>query len=94
MGEVPTMGPGSGIWDQRFRVSDEDRTKWGSMGIAGFAYGVARTTIGLLLLEYAAWTVAATGDREAVAAAARWCERPLAAFEKGEGPVPSPVTID
>jgi len=59
-----------------------------------FAYGVARTTIGLLLLEYAAWTVAATGDREAVAAAARWCERPLAAFEKGEGPVPSPVTID
>jgi putative acyl-CoA dehydrogenase len=59
-----------------------------------FAYGMARTTIGLLLLEYAAWTVVANGDREAVAAATRWCERPLAAFEKSDGPVPSPVTID
>src|ERR1017187_2754497 len=29
MGEVPTMGPGSGIGVMRFRVSDEDRTKWG-----------------------------------------------------------------
>ena len=26
MGDVPTMGPGSGIGVRRFRVSDEDRT--------------------------------------------------------------------
>lgn len=57
-----------------------------------FGYGVARTTIGLLLLEYAAWTVATNGDRDAVTAAARWCGRPLAVFEE-DAPVPSPLTI-
>lgn len=59
----------------------------------GFSYGVARTTIGLLLLEYAAWTLSADGDRHAVLAATRWCERPLTAWEKDEGPVPSPMII-
>lgn len=58
-----------------------------------FAYGVARTTIGLLLLEYAAWTLATNEDRDAVTAAAHWCGRPLAAFENDDGPAPSPMTV-
>jgi hypothetical protein len=57
-----------------------------------FAYAIARTTTALLLLEYADWTLRGNGDRDAVLAAMRWCERPLAP-EKDEGPLPSPMII-
>ena len=74
------------------RIQREGRD-FGEAHARAFAYAVARTTIGLLLIEYAAWTLSADGDRHAVVAATRWCERPLTAGENDEGPVPSPMII-
>lgn len=58
-----------------------------------FAYGVARTTAALLLLEYAALSSAQASDRSAVVAATRWCARDLTTLDEAEGPVPSPMLI-
>ena len=74
------------------RIQREGR-EFGEAHARAFAFAVARTTIGVLLLEYAAWTLSADGDRHAVAAAARWCERQLTAWDKEEEPVPSPMII-
>ena len=70
-----------------------ERRDFGEAHARAFAYAIARTTIGLLLLEYAIWTLSADGDRDAVLAATQWCERPLTAWDNEEGPVPSPMII-
>jgi len=58
-----------------------------------FAYAIARTMAGLLLLEHADWSIAAGESTAAVTAATRWCARDLARLEDDEGPVPSPMFI-
>ncbi len=58
-----------------------------------FAYAIARTMAGLLLLEHADWSIAAGQSTAAVTAATRWCARDLARLEDDEGPVPSPMLI-
>jgi alkylation response protein AidB-like acyl-CoA dehydrogenase len=58
-----------------------------------FSYAVARSAAGLILLEYAQWSIAAGGDQSALVAAARWCAGDLAPLEKTDGPVPSPMLI-
>lgn len=53
--------------------SVEDR----EAGARPFAYAVARTYAGALLLEHAAWSAAHEGDRRPAIAAVRWCAREL-----------------
>lgn len=58
-----------------------------------FAFGIARTMAGMLLLEHADWSISAGENASAVTAATRWCARDLARLEIDEGPVPSPIFI-
>ena len=58
-----------------------------------FAFGIARTMAGMLLLEHADWSIAAGENASVVTAATRWCARDLARLEIDEGPVPSPIFI-
>jgi putative acyl-CoA dehydrogenase len=74
------------------RIAREGR-EFGEANARAFAYAIARTTIGVLLLDYAGWTSSVGGDRHAVVDATRWCERPLTTWDKDEGPVPSPMMI-
>jgi hypothetical protein len=68
----------------------------------GFAFGLARTYIGSLLLEFAAWLAhdapanrssgpkaAASADpvrMRSAAVAMRWCREPLVALPEGDAP--------
>ena len=47
-------------------------------GARAFAFAIARTYAGALLLEHAAWSVEHENDDRAAATAARWCARELA----------------
>ena len=58
-----------------------------------FAFALARTTAALLMAEYEAWSVGATGRSATLAVPVRWCERDLARLENADGPVPSPMHI-
>lgn len=74
------------------RAADEGRG-YAEVRARSFAYALARSAAGLLLLEYAQWSTAAAKDHAAVVAAMRWCAGDLSPIEKAEGPVPPPMLI-
>ena len=74
------------------RAAQEGRA-FAEVRARSFAYAIARTMAGLLLLEHADWSIAAGESTAAVTAATRWCGRDLARLENDEGPVPSPMLI-
>ena len=74
------------------RAAQEGRA-FAEVRARSFAYAIARTMAGLLLLEHADWSMAAGESTAAVTAATRWCARDLARLEDDEGPVPSPMFI-
>lgn len=55
-------------------MDDESR----QAGARAFAFAIARTYAGALLLDHAAWSVEHESDELAVGTAARWCARELA----------------
>ena len=55
-------------------MDDESR----QAGARGFAFAIARTYAGALLLDHAVWSVEQENDDRAAATAARWCARELA----------------
>jgi hypothetical protein len=74
------------------RAGDEGRA-FSEVRARSLAYSIARTTAGVLLLEYAGWSCTHGADPDALVAATRWCARDLAPLEEAEGPVPSPMLI-
>ena len=58
-----------------------------------FAFALARTTVALLMAEYAAWAAGSPSHSAALHAVIRWCERDLARLDNADGPVPSPMLI-
>jgi alkylation response protein AidB-like acyl-CoA dehydrogenase len=74
------------------RTADEGRA-FSEVRARSLAYSIARTTAGVLLLEYGGWSSTLGADPDALVAATRWCARELAPLAEAEGPVPSPMLI-